>query len=91
MDIAKLENGSITVGDYRELFPQTSFPITGPNDDFFTENGCLKVSSFKAHDRATEMLVGCDPYEENGMVYTVTVATRPEPEVIEASTGADSV
>ena len=37
------------------------------------------------------MLVGCDPYEENAMVYTVTVATRPEPEVIEASTGADSI
>lgn len=91
MDIAKLENGSITIGDYRELFPNTSFPVTGPNDDFFVENGCLKVSSFKAHDRATEMLVGCSPYEENGMVYTVTVETRPEPEVIEASVGADSV
>lgn len=91
MDIAKLENGSITIGDYRELFPNTSFPVTGPNDDFFVENGCLKVSSFKAHDRATEMLVGCSPYEENGMVYTVTVETRPEPEVIEASQGADSI
>ena len=91
MDIAKLENGTITVGDYRELFPNTSFPVTGPNDDFFAENECLKVSSFKAHDRATEMLVGCTPYEENGMVYTVTVETRPEPEVIEASSGADSV
>ena len=91
MDIAKLENGTITVGNYRELFPNTSFPVTGPNDDFFVENGCLKVSSFKAHDRATEMLVGCSPYEENGMVYTVTVATRSEPEVIEASSGADSV
>ena len=91
MEIAKLENGSITVGDYRELFPQTSFPITGPNDDFFAENDCLKVSSFKAHDRATQMLVGCGAYVEDGVVYTVTVATRPEPEVIEASTGADSV
>jgi hypothetical protein len=91
MDIAKLDNGNIVVGNYKELFPNTSFPITGPNDDFFTENNCLKVSQFKTHDRATEMLVGCDPYEENGMVYTVTVQTRPEPEVIEASQGADSV
>ena len=91
MNIAKLENGTITVGHYRDLFPNTSFPISGPNDDFFTENSCLKVSQFKTHDRATEMLVGCDPYEENGIVYTVTVQTRPEPEVIEASQGADSV
>lgn len=81
MNIAKLENGTITVGHYRDLFPNTSFPLTGPNDDFFTENGCLKVSIFKEHDRATQMLVGCDPYVENGMVYTVEVQNRPDPVV----------
>lgn len=81
MNIAKLENGNITVGDYRELFPSTSFPITGPNDDFYTENGCLKVSMFKEHDRATQMLVGCGAYIEDGVVYTVEVQTRPDPVV----------
>ena len=81
MDIAKLENGNITVGDYKELFPNTSFPVTGPNDDFFTENGCLKVNMFKEHDRATQMLVGCGAYVENGVVYTVEVQTRPDPVV----------
>ena len=81
MNIAKLENGTITVGHYRDLFPNTSFPLTGPNDDFFTENGCLKVNIFKEHSRATQMLVGCDPYVENGMVYTVEVQTRPDPVV----------
>ena len=91
MNIAKLENGTITVGHYRDLFPNTSFPLTGPNDDFFTENGCLKVSIFKEHDRATQMLVGCDPYVENGMVYTVEVADKPEQEeiiVIDSGNGA---
>ena len=92
MNIAKLENGTITVGDYRELFPSTSFPVTGPNDDFFTENNCLKVSVFKDHDRATQMLVSCGAYEENGVVYTVEVQTRPDPVVtIETSSGGDSV
>ena len=91
MNIAKLENGTITVGHYRDLFPNTSFPLTGPNDDFFTENGCLKVSIFKEHDRATQMLVGCNPYVENGMVYTVEVADKPEQEeiiVIDSGNGA---
>ena len=91
MNIAKLENGTITVGHYRDLFPNTSFPLTGPNDDFFTENGCLKVSIFKEHDRATQMLVGCDSYVENGMVYTVEVADKPEQEeiiVIDSGNGA---
>lgn len=93
MNIAKLENGTITVGNYRELFPNTSFPLTGPNDDFFTENSCLKVSIFKEHDRATQMLVSCEPYVENGMVYTVEVALRPDPveTVIISGNGADSV
>jgi hypothetical protein len=97
MNIAKIDNGNITVGDYRELFPQTSFPITGPNDDFYTENGCLKVSMFKEHDRATQMLVGCEPYLEDGVVYTVRVDVRPEPVVQEiqiivaSDNGADTI
>jgi hypothetical protein len=94
MDIAKLENGNITVGDYKELFPNTSFPVTGPDDNFFTENGCLKVSMFKEHDRATQMLVGCEPYEENGVVYTVTVQARPQQEetiIIDSGNGSDSI
>ena len=93
MDIAKLENGSITVGDYRELFPNTSFPVTGPNDDFYAENGCLKVSIFKEHDRATQMLVGCEPYEENGMVYTVTIQDKLQVEeiIVASDNGADTI
>lgn len=93
MNIAKLENGSITVGDYRELFPNTSFPVTGPNDDFYAENGCLKVSIFKEHDRNTQMLVGCDPYEENGMVYTVTIQDKPQVEeiIVASDNGADTI
>ena len=93
MNIAKLENGSITVGDYRELFPNTSFPVTGPNDDFYAENGCMKVNIFKEHDRATQMLVGCDPYEENGMVYTVTIQDKPQVEeiIVASDNGADTI
>jgi hypothetical protein len=79
MNIAKLIDGQLVVADYREMFKETSFPATGPNDDFFSENNCLKVSVFKEHDRATQMLVGCGAYVENGVVYTVEVQTRPEP------------
>jgi hypothetical protein len=81
MNIAKLIDGQLVVADYREMFKETSFPATGPNDDFFTENNCLKVSSFKAYDRATQMLVGCGAYVEDGVVYTVKVQTRPDPVV----------
>ena len=93
MNIAKLENGIITVGDYRDLFPNTSFPITGPDDNFYAENGCLKVSIFKEHDRATQILVGCEPYEENGVVYTVAIQAKLQEETvtIDLGNGADSI
>lgn len=95
MNIAKLENGTITVGHYRDLFPNTSFPVTGPNDKFFTENNCLKVSSFKEHNRDNQMLVSCDPYEQNGIVYTVNVEPKSEQVqeaiVIDYGNGADSI
>jgi len=92
MNIAKLIDGQLVVADYRELFKETSFPVTGPNDDFFAENNCLKVSVFKEHDRATQMLVGCGAYEENGVVYTVEVQTRPEPiQTITIESSGDSI
>ena len=79
MLIAKIDNGNITVGDYCELFPNTSFPVTGPNDDFYVENGCAKVSTFKPYNNDTEMLMGCNPYLEGDVVYTVQVVAKPEP------------
>ena len=93
MDIAKIDNGNITVGDYRELFSNTSFPVTGPNDDFYTENGCLKVKVFKEHDRASQMLVGCDPYIEGDVVYTVRVEARPQQDeiIVASDNGADTI
>lgn len=93
MNIAKIDNGTITVGHYRDLFPNTSFPISGPNDDFFAENNCLKVSVFKTHNRNTEMLVGCDPYIENDVVYTVRVEARPQQEeiIVASDNGADTI
>ena len=36
MLIAKVNGNTVLeVADYRELFPDTSFPTNGPNDDFF--------------------------------------------------------
>jgi hypothetical protein len=93
MNIAKLIDGQLVVADYREMFKETSFPVGGPDNNFFTENNCYKVSMFKQHDRATQMLVGCGAYVEDGVVYTVEVQTRPEPiiQAITIETLADSI
>lgn len=80
MLIAKIDNENITVGDYRDLFPNTSFPVSGPDDNFYQENSCVKVSVFKQHDSNTHMLMACDPYLEDNMVYTVCVVEKPQPQ-----------
>ena len=74
MQLARIINGTVqAVGDYRSLFPQTSFSENGPTQSFLSENGCLQVSQWKAHDRATQKLVVSAPYIEDDFVYTVVV------------------
>lgn len=86
MQIAKIENGAVAqVGDYRELFPNTSFPVSGPSADFMAANGCLGVTVFKAHNRDTQQLVACDPYIEDGQVFTVTVADKTAEQIAAAT------
>lgn len=74
MQLAKVINGTVSaLGDYRSLFPQTSFSENGPTQSFLSENGCLPVSAWKAHDKATQKLTPVAPYIEAEQVYTVRV------------------
>jgi len=75
--------------DYREAFPNTSFPASGPSDDFLTEQGFAKVSAFKDHDRATQKLVNVTAYYEAPWVYTVKVMDKTA-EDIQAETDAQA-
>lgn len=81
MFIAKIDNGNITVGDYRDLFPNTSFPPSGPSAEFMQENGCVGVTMFKPYDNNTQKLVPCEPYFENGQVFTVRVDALTQDEL----------
>lgn len=75
--------------DYREAFKQTSFPTSGPNDDFLAEQGFAKVNSFKTHNQKTEKLVPCEPFFEDGWVYTVKVESKSQYE-IDAETNSEA-
>ena len=82
MQIAIIENNQVvSVGDYRTLFPQTSFGPNGPSDGWMEENNCKKVNLFLAHDRATEKLVSCAPYIDGEWVYTVAVEPLSQEEL----------
>lgn len=78
MLIAKLqENGNYLVQDHTEMFPT----VSNINDDYLTEQGCVKVNLFLDHDRATQKLESCQPYLQDGWVYTVKVEPLTEDEL----------
>lgn len=80
MLIAIIKDALITVGDYRSLFPNTSFRESGPSAEFMAENGCLPVTTWKAHDK-TQKLVAVEPYIEDGQVFTVRVESKAAEEL----------
>ena len=81
MLIAKVENDQILqIADYREMFPNISFPASGIDKDFMDANNLLYVTLWKAHT-GSEKLVSSDAYIENNQVYTVTVEAKTEEEI----------
>ena len=78
----------ITVGDYRELFANTSFPASGPSDDFLVENNAKKVTLFKTHDRLTQKLVSCEAYDDGEFVSLTQVADLTAEEIQSAKDSA---
>ena len=87
MQIAILTN-PITVGDYRELFANTSFTANGPSDEFLAENNAKKVTSFKDHDRLTQKLVPCAAYDDGEFVSMVQVESLTAEEIQAAKDSA---
>jgi hypothetical protein len=89
MLIAKIQGDNITVADYRELFPGTSFPPSGPSAEFLAEQGCMGVTVWKAHNSKTEKLVPAAPYVDGSTVYTVAVQAKTQEE-LDAATASEA-
>jgi hypothetical protein len=89
MKIAIIENNSIAqVGDYRDLFPNTSFNTNGPDDEWLAENSCKKVNLYKDHDQLTQKLIASEPYIDGDWVYLVSVIAMTDDEIASAKTSA---
>ena len=87
MQIAILTN-PITVGDYRELFSNTSFNANGPSDEFLAENNAKKVNAFKAHDKLTQKLVPCSAYDDDIFISVMQVTNLSAEEIQAAKDSA---
>lgn len=89
MEIAIIANGNITlVGDYRDVFPNTSFTSDGPTDEFLAENSAKRLNRFKAHDQLTQCLVEAAPYVEGNWVYAVEVRSLTAEEIQQQQSSA---
>lgn len=74
MKYAVVVDGAIVRhGSLSELFPGTSFPVAGPNEDFLLENNLVKISRTLEHDPAVNKLMPCDPYIVDDSVVSVTL------------------
>lgn len=69
--------------EHTVVFSNTSFPVTGPSDEFLSEQGYAKVNVFKSHDKSTQKLEVCEPYYEEPWVYTVKVVNKTEDELLD--------
>lgn len=87
MEIAKITDGVIQVGQHRTLFPGTSFPESGPDEVFLAENGCLPVSHDVPHNPQTETLVPSDPYVLDSKVFVTQVVPKSQ-ETLQAQVAA---
>lgn len=82
MLIAKVQDGQVVdVADYQSMFPNTSFPQSGPTPEFMFENSCMYVNAYLPYDSNTQKLIPAnppyimvdDPEQPLNWVYTVEV------------------
>ena len=81
MKIAQLDGSNI--GDIAEctaLFPNTSFPKSGPDAEWLTLNECAEVVTFLPFDAATQKNESVTPYLSGGKVYTRRVTNMTDAE-----------
>ena len=78
MNYAIISNNEITAhGDYRTLWPNTSFSAAGPNAEFLSDAGAVAIRSDLPHDAETQQLQPCPPYLLDGVAYNVEAVDRP--------------
>lgn len=68
-------------GTLQTLFPNASFPLAGPNEDFKTENNLVEVLEYLEHNSETQKMIFCDPYYLNGSVYRVELVDFTSKEI----------
>jgi len=90
MKIARLDGSTVgEIADHKALFPNVSFPASGPDATWLAANSCAEVVKFLAFDSATQRSDPADPYLGNGKVYTRRVVDLSSDEQAAVVTAAN--
>ncbi len=82
MKIGKIVDGKIQISNIYILFPNTSFPDSGPPDSFIQENELYKVEEIPQHDEQKQKIVMLsEPIIKNNLVYTFEIIEKSEEEI----------
>ena len=82
MLIAIVDGGSIQrLGNYRTMFPNVSFPASGPDSGWMTQNNAKFVLATKSFDATTQRIESVEPYVEGDYVYNVRVVELSSQEI----------
>ena len=60
-------------GTIYELFPQTSFPKSGPNASFISDNNLLEITEWLTYTKPSQKLSKVDVYVDSGKAYDCKV------------------
>ena len=90
MKIARLDGSTVgEIADHKTLFPNVSFPSTGPDATWLAANSCAEVVKFLAFDSATQRSDPADPYLDDGKVYIRRVVNLSSDEQAAVVTAAN--
>ena len=91
MQIAIIKDNKVeAVGEHKTLFPNTSFPASGPPADWMTQNSVLPVTVFRPYNGLTEKSTSVDPYIEDGVVYLHKIEAVDDSQKAAAQTAKDN-
>ena len=81
MQIAKIKDNQVeSMGEHKMLFPNVSFPSSGPTSDWMSENSVMPVTVGLGYDPLTQKMSQVSPYIDSGVVYTVKVESLTDSE-----------
>ena len=91
MQIAIIKDNEIEkIGEYRDLFPNVSFPKSGPPADWMKQNSVMVVDVNRSYDGSTQKSTRVDPYIEDNVVYLHKIESLTDSEKTAAQTEANN-